>query len=845
VIFVMRRVAKKQHVPAEVLQFAGEIAHVPCSACAGVAFPEVQRMKPTQPSRHVGSFAWWAASTILVSAFLLFQVQPVISKMILPWFGGSSAVWSTCMLFFQIVLLGGYSYAHLLTKLLTPRRQVLVHSVLLVLALATLPIAPWDSLRPSDGSNPSLRILTVLALSVGLPYFLLSSTGPLVQAWFAGMLPGKSPYRLYALSNVGSLAALLTYPFLFEPRYTLPEQDRYWSLGFCAFAALQAVLAYYLWKYATALDAPQPADQPEAADALPSLEHKLLWVFLPALASVALLAVTNHLSQDVAAVPFLWVVPLSLYLLTFIFCFDSDRWYQRWLFCPAAMLSVLWLCVLEAAPELDEQLKQMKLGFTASGAIDGFMNKLLEWGAAAVPGFGRLKLRFAIDELDYNPVFQSLFYLGFLFLGCMVCHGELAQLKPAKRYLTDYFLRIAAGGALGGLFVAMVCPAVFSWYVELPLAQAAIFLVAAVALALLTFAKITRHRWVRFALCAVTLAAVGTVSGDAAVRNVEAEWVRGSVALVMAFVGAGLAYGIVATSRRELQVMCSTVAGLLMLSALFGVVLGGVIKLDEAAVVAADRSFYGALQVKEDSVVDPTGIWLTHGRILHGYQHLAPELKRRPTTYYVEGSGIGIAIRRHPNVGQLKIGMVGLGAGTVAAYDAEATEIRFYEIDQLVKDFSDTYFTFRAEAQAETDVVLGDARLQMEREDPQAYDVLAIDAFSGDAIPVHLLTRECLDVYLKHLKPDGILAIHISNRYLDLAPIVRSLADRAGKRVESFKYTEDKTDEIEDSSSEWMLMSSNEAFFADAEVEAAITPPDDDRRIEWTDQYSNLWDILQ
>ena len=833
----------------------------------------------SQFAQRSWTFALWAAATILVSAFLLFQVQPIISKMILPWFGGSSAVWSTCMLFFQMVLLAGYGYAHWLTRTFSPRRQVVIHVGLVALAILTLPISPADSWRPVDGTHPSLRILLVLARHVGLPYFLLSTTGPLVQAWFARVYPGRSPYRLYALSNVGSLTALLSYPFFFEPRLALGQQDVYWSLGFGVFGLLSGVLAWNVWRFADLSEAEQAADD-ESTKPLPPAERKMFWVILPALASVALLAVTNHLSQDVAAVPFLWVLPLSLYLLSFILCFDSDRWYVRVLFAPAAMLSILWLCLLESAERLDENFKHANWTFGFQGdekdhPVSELINLMVNW---FVEPINRLLMRFsqfqienfATDNFDYNPLFQGLFYLTSLFFGCMVCHGELARLKPGRQQLTAYYLMISAGGALGGVFVALMCPVLFVWYAELPLAQTGIFLVAAVSLALMVFGQLkgegSANKWFRFSLCAVALSGIGILSIDAALKNVEPEWLRGAASLVMALVAAGLAYGIVATSRRELQIMCSAVAGLLMLSGLFGLVLGSVMKVPEPNIVAAKRSFYGALQVKDtvESGAGHPGRWLTHGRIQHGFQHLGPELsyaertllaseelplRYQPTTYYAEGSGVGLAIRRHPNYVKnlpFKIGVVGLGAGTIAAYGREGDEIRFYEIDEMVQQLSEAHFTFRQDTPAKADeVVLGDARLQMEREEPQGYDVLAIDAFSGDAIPVHLLTRECLAVYQKHLKPDGILAIHISNRYLDLAPIVRALAHRAEMRVENFHYLERRDGAVQDTSSDWMLVSKNRDFFRDDEVRFAVTKQEEKSMIEWTDQYSNLSDILR
>jgi spermidine synthase len=423
---------------------------------------------------------------------------------------------------------------------------------------------------------------------------------------------------------------------------------------------------------------------------------------------------------------------------------------------------------------------------------------------------------------------------------------------------------ISAGGALGGVFVALMCPVLFVWYAELPLAQAGIFLVSGVSLALMAFGKISSDqpgsKWFRFALCAVALAAVGTLSADSALKGVQNQAIRGGVPLIMAFIGAGLAYGIVATSRRELQIMCSAIAGLLMLSGLFGLVLGNVIKVKDPAIVAAERSFYGALQVKNDAVENPTGRWLTHGRIQHGYQHYGPDIpyeKRRnlnpemlmryqPVTYYADGSGIGLAVKRHPRAGRLKIGVVGLGTGTMAAFGHPGEEIRFYEIDEVVKKLCDEHFTYRQDTPAKTEVVLGDARLSMEREEPQGYDVIAIDAFSGDAIPVHLLTRECLDVYLKHLEPkNGVLAIHISNRYLDLAPVVRALAQRAEMRVENFHYSGEVSEDLQDTSSEWMLMTRNGAFFELPDVKASITKQHDQQIIEWTDQYSNLLGIMR
>jgi spermidine synthase len=843
------------------------------------------------------AFALWSALTIFVSAFLLFQVQPMVSKMILPWFGGSPAVWSTCMLFFQIILLAGYGYAHVTSTWLSPRKQVILHGVLLLLAIISLPITPGDAWRPEDGKYPSLRILLVLTMSVGLPYFLVSSTGPLVQAWYARVYAGSSPYRLYALSNVGSLGALVSYPFFFEPKFTLPQQDAGWSWGFGLFALLNGIMAAYLWKFTDAAHAePVVEETPTAtnnAKAVVPVETsfytKVIWVFLPALASVALLAITNHLSQDVAAVPFLWVLPLSLYLITFILCFDSDRWYQRWLFAPAAMLSVLWFCFLGMIPTLDtlceklnrritethaEQQKELDVAAFPDAAteleapkkwpipsetLDQGMNYLADKVNFLSKQIIKRELlpKFEYDGLSHDPTYQGIFYLTFLFLGCMVCHGELARLKPSGRGLTEYYLMISAGGALGGVFVALICPRIFTWYMELPLSLAGVFLVGGVTIALLVGSQLNVSRLLRFSLAAAGLSAVGAISGNSLGQSLSQwthlEWLAWCVPLLLAAIGSLLAWAIVATTQKEWQVFCGGLGGLFILAALFGVVINGTVKKTDASQLAAERSFYGALQVKNDSVLSPTYRWLTHGRISHGYQLLDEDKKNTPNSYYAPHSGIGVAIQQHPRAGKLRVGVVGLGTGTIAAYGQAGETYRFYEIDELVIRFSDQYFTYRQDTPAKTEVILGDARIQMERESPQQYDVIAVDAFSGDAIPVHLLTREAMEVYRKHLQPDGILAVHISNRYLDLLPVVRGMAEQAHMQLGRVDYspTDEERTDYKMTESEWVLVSNNTEFWSREEVRSSLEPADDQdpehppRTILWTDDYSNLFEIFQ
>ncbi len=367
------------------------------------------------------------ALTIVVSAFLLFQVQPVIAKIILPWFGGSAAVWTTCILFFQMVLLLGYLYAHAVIRYLKPRMQMIVHVVLLLASVAMLPVYPNASWKPSGGDEPTMRILGLLAATVGMPYFLLSTTGPLLQAWYARRFKGSIPYRLYALSNAGSMFALLSYPALFEPAFTTVQQAWGWSGGYCLFVLVCGLTAYVSNRGPAAGEALQEAAVNETAVAAPTAKLYTMWVLLPAVASVMLLAITNHLSQNVAAIPFLWVLPLSIYLLTFILCFEGDGWYRR--------------------------------------------NPYLQLLAVAL---GSMAYAVSVDMTSNVPikVMIPLFAMG-LFTCCMVCHGELARLKPDPKYLTHFFLMISAGGALGGLLVGLAAPHLFNALYEMPLSLVA------------------------------------------------------------------------------------------------------------------------------------------------------------------------------------------------------------------------------------------------------------------------------------------------------------------------------------------------------------------------------------
>jgi hypothetical protein len=696
--------------------------------------------------------------TILLSAFLLFQVQPLVSKAILPWFGGCAAVWTTCMLFFQVVLFAGYVYAHLLQQWLRPRRQVAFHLGLAVVAFLLLPIAPSDYWKPTDESNPTWQILVLLTATVGLPYFALSATSPLVQAWFSQAHPGRSPYRLYSLSNVGSLAALLSYPFVFEPAFKLETQSLLWSGAFVAYAGMCAVLLVGLWRTNknTAQDdstnAPRlPSRGDEAANdaaspdaGRPTWLDRFRWMALPACASLMLLAATNHICQDVATVPFLWVMPLSLYLLSFIISFEHDRWYVRSFWAPGTVFA------LTAVVVADYYRHDASLGLML--------------------------------ELVIN--FTGLFFT------CMVCHGEVARLKPHPRYLTEFYLLISAGGALGGTFVAVVAPWLFSSHVEWRIA-------VVVSLLLALGLVLTRLLGRRGVVCYV---AISPILAAAA-----------SYSLVWAF--------------------------------------------DHAAAVDQKRNFFGVVAVRkdyDDKAKDDKGecereMRLVNGRILHGCQFINPAKRHWPTSYYGETSGVGRAIQWFQKRGPVRVGAVGLGVGTLAAYAKPGDFFRFYEINSIVEDMARKHFTFLADCRGKCEVVLGDARLSLEREilsEPQQkYNVLVIDAFSGDAIPTHLLTREAFAIYRQRLAPGGVIAVHVSNRYLRLAPVVRTIAQDCGMQVSRIDASGDE--ERLQSTSDWVLVSEDKTFLEANPSDPKDWGADDFPAPLWTDQYSNLFQILE
>jgi len=878
------------------------------------------------------------AFTIFTSAFLLFQVQPLIGRFVLPWFGGGPSIWTTCMLFFQLVLLAGYLYSHLLSTRVGVRSQVVIHISILALSLLFLPIIPSEAWKPTSEQAPSWQILWLLLATVGGPYFMLSTTGPLLQRWFSRTSPGESPYRLYALSNVGSLLALLSYPFVFEPWMRLRQQAMNWTIAYLVFAGLVAWCATRLWQQLgdqteESMRAIETMDaQTEGSEGRsPRWWQMSLWLGLSACGSVMLLATTNQLCIDVATVPFLWVLPLSIYLLTFILCFDSPRWYDR---------RVFGLMLLITAPAACWVLRQ---------AADAAM---LE---------------------------QIAIYSATLFACCMTCHGELVRSKPHPRYLTHFFLLVSAGGALGGLFVAIIATQLFLGYWEYHIGLA-----ASVLLTLLAWCsqrvwldKITPIFGVWVIASGAQIAAIIFFLHEPLTKGLESSelsfvygiyslsllvglvltvalekkrwplnWVWSVFSLLqMAWLGIYMQWHIpeLLTTRAHVQIALGiTVPTLFSLLALWiitsrsergqqtsirvflavsvslylgafwylkwfepwqiQVVAGAfvvalvtegvmqrlrsaaaqswgfwlwmpiasllgllsfelidVIKDDDYDIAHVSRNFYGILKVRYNEAFDDDNdefgsrYSLAHGQIMHGFQYTDDYWKLQPTTYYGHDSGIGLAIRLSTSLAEstdqhpMRMGIVGLGTGSLAAYGRSGDHFRFYEINPDVLALSGKYFTYLSDSAADTQVVLGDARIAMERElaagQSQQFDVLAIDAFSSDAIPVHLLTTECAQIYRQHLRPGGILALHVSNRFLDLGPVARGLADSL--QWEAFQIENEDDDSIGVYGSTWILITDNKDITTNKEIKRAHVPwEESEKKISWTDDYSGLWRVL-
>lgn len=750
-----------------------------------------------------------------LGAFLLFQIELVVAKHLLPWYGGSAAVWTTSMLFFQAVLLAGYGFVHRGSRQPSGRMGIVVQLAAAVFALIALtvewlgfgdPLLATASLRPAATDNPVMHLLFTLAVTAGLPCFVLSMTSPLTQRWFSACWPSASPYRLYALSNTGSLMGLISYPLCIEPFLPVHLHARVLAVLFaaygvvlfrCAFRVRPAVLTTPLLEGGLSVS--------------PSRWIRLAWVGLSALGSALLLAVTNHLCQDVAVVPFLWVLPLTLYLLSFMLCFGRDGWYSRRFF--------VAVTVAATAATLFVLIKGLEVPIVAQIAVVSVL----------------------------------------LFGTCMVCHGELVRLKPAANELTAFYLAISLGGVLGGLLVSVVAPLCLRGFWEFHAAIWAFWtFVPLVWLADETSALRRGAVWFPVVLvsgCVGLAAFLARPQLLPLAQDVAGRW--GLLLYVLFFVLVAvlltsLLYQLSVGRRFHPAHPGWVRAGELGFWGLVSLLL--LLQRDAYMedVRIATRNFYGVLRVVADDEEDKdlACLSLQHGRIRHGKQFVAAEKRRLPTMYYTEESGVGVVLRTHPAASNgLRVAAIGLGAGTVASYGRTNDLFTFYEINSAVIALSSPGgpFTYLRDAACRVNIVEGDARLALERawatNGPAGYHVLIADAFSGDSIPAHLLTREAVDLYLRHLAPDGVLCLHISNRYLDLKPLARALADTfdlQARCVNVFESDERVT------YSTWILLFRRGAPVGDTIAHADDELPAATKRFEvWTDDYSNLIGLLK
>ncbi len=671
--------------------------------------------------------------TLFLGAFLLFQVQPMLARYILPWYGGSAAVWSTCLLFFQVALLAGYGYVHLLTRHLTPRRQVAVHLFLLATALTLLPVTPDSAFKPAADTSPLFGIMLLLTLNVGGPYLLLSASAPLLQHWSARLHGGEPPYHFYAISNFGSLLGLWTYPIIIEPRLPLSSQTMTWSVAFAAYAFLCAACAVpiYRMERKSVADASPPSSEPRI-----SMRRWAMWLLLPTCGSVLLLSGTHRVSQDIAVIPLLWIAPLSVYLISFIIVFARPSWYRR-----------------------------------------------VPWAAAFLAALAALE---SIEWNDARIAQQLLLYSAAILSGCMICHGELGRLRPRTYHLTAFYLALAFGGACGGLVVSVIAPSWFNGYWEFHLALIGTWVLLGICMLYDPDLRVTRLRALPWAAALVTL----VVFVEADIRDY----------------------------------------------------------FDE--VIHARRSFFAALRVFDVDVgTRDNKRELVHGTTVHSAQFVNADRRREPIEYYGVNSGVGATLRTQRWIlgRRLRVGAVGLGAGTIAAHSLPGEVFRFYEIDDAVLAVAREYFTYLDDARGEIEIAMGDARISLERElrehGPQKFDVLVLDAFSGSGTPVHLLTREAFILYFQHLSSAGVVAVNVSNWHLNLRGVLRRQAQEIGAGVVRVRHRrhmrpgEDRN--------EWIIITSSDAFLNGIKTHVDPWTPNEKLGSLWTDDYSNVIEVIE
>lgn len=731
---------------------------------------------------------------IFLSAALLFLVQPMAAKLVLPILGGSPSVWNTTMVFFQALLLLGYFYSHLVTKKLPRLAQGAVHALVIAAGALMLPIAlPKVIGTPGPGESPALWLLLLLPLVAGVPFFVLTTTGPLLQSWFASSSHrrAKDPYFLYAASNIGSFVGLLSFPFYLEPRFDLAEQSAWFSRGYYGFAALAALCFLFAWR------GDDRSNRPTAAVAEPvtiTWPQRLLWIALAAVPSSLSLGVTQTITTDIAPVPLLWVVPLSIYLLTFVLAFST------------------------------------RLRFTARGA-----------GLLLIAStLGTIGVRLLGGDLPNEVVILS--HLSVLFFGALVCHRRLAETRPAAAGLTEFYLWLAVGGVIGGLFNALLAPLIFNAALEYPFA-------IATACALIPAKRPLERRTALFSVLAALIVA------SAAVVGVQALSARGVItpasmpaarALLISLACLALLFGPAGGALRFGVAAMVVFVGTLLLT-----------RQESGQLVFVERTFFGIHEVYREGPLSK----LQHGSTTHGMQRHDDAFRRTPLSYYHPDGPLGDVIRRAQEKANASIAVVGLGAGSIAAYLRAGDAMTFFEIDPAVASIASNpdLFTYLSDAKAKIDIVIGDGRAALTR-DQRRFDLIVLDAFSSDSVPLHLLTREAVAAYRSHLRDRGGISFHVSSRFLVLAPIIAATVastntpnepDPMIVLIRDDSLTREESAHTGRFPSTWLLaLRRSDAAPLLASSAATNDPTKQWHEVAvppmkpWTDSYSSIWSAL-
>ena len=765
--------------------------------------------------------------TLFLSAFLLFWVQLTVAKMILPLLGGSPGVWNTCQFFFQVILLLGYGYSHFLTNWLSDRHQVIIHSSLLFFPLLFLPISISPNLLPPQNANPIPWLLILLLLSVGLPFFVVSTSAPLLQKWFANTNHSSSddPYFLYGASNLGSMLSLLLYPVVIETNISLINQSKLWAIGYIFLVLFIGLCAIFLWKF--------PRKKPNIlvttrvdnnAIKKPSIQIQLQWILWAFLPSSLVLGVTNYITTDLAAIPLLWAIPLAIYLLTFILTFARQPILPQ-ILNPSKILGILPLLL--------------------TTLIIISLLKIIQGIWLLVP----------------------LHLLGF-FIAAYVCHGELAKSRPSSAYLTLFYLWVSVGGVLGGLFNAIAAPLLFKSVLEYPLIMILILLLlrditgeklkaeqiklqesarinaffgediaAKISTPVPNISNITSTNFI-FSLSKTWPLSIGVLIGSLIIGFDINFFTYHIISII---VGIALVLTIYYTFNLKFWRLLVGVILILLLNQ-FSILdkLGGII--------ASDRSFFGVSKVLYDKSEKYHSF--LHGTTLHGKQSLEPQRRGEPLTYFYPTGPIGQIFQFFKTYKPHNIGVLGLGIGTLAAYSETGQNWNFYEIDPIVETIArDTrYFTFLADAKAKYSIILGDARLRLTEIPDNSYDVIFMDAFSSDSIPVHLITKEAIELYFRKLTPNGLLIINITNRHLNLAPVIATLAKNLG--LSTLQQWEKDVSEAEKNlgkaPSHWVLLARNQDIFGSLLNDKRWQPILENYQASlWTDDFSNIFSTLR